>query len=279
MADRRWLLKALAPLGLLPVAGVLGCGKSLARSETPSGEEKSKSGGSEAKKEETPAAVETSTRPARRRKNISENVPAPFIQKTCAPEIDPSAYVHPLASVIGAVTIGKRVMVSPGASVRGDEGVPIFVGDEANIQDGAVIHALETFEEGEEVAKNLREVGGKKYAVHVGQRVSMAHQSQVHGPATVGDDTFVGMQALVFKSDVGKGCVIEPGALVVGVKIPDGHYVPAGTVCTSAEVAARMPPITDTYVFRTLNKGVVHVNTCLADGYNGKGGYAPAEHA
>ena len=200
--------------------------------------------------------------------NIHENVKTSFSPQVSFPDIDPSAYVHPLAAVIGAVHLGKRVMVSPAASVRGDEGQAIWVGDEANVQDGVVLHALETFSHGAPVEKNLVEVDGKKYAVHVGERVSLAHQAQVHGPSSVGDDTFVGMQALVFKAQVGKDCVIEPKALVLGVTVADGHYVPAGSVITTQEQADALPVITDDYAFKTLNQGVVHVNVHLADAYN-----------
>jgi len=107
--------------------------------------------------------------------------------------------------------------------------------------------------------------------VHVGKRVSLAHQVQIHGPSSVGDDTFVGMQSLVFKSKVGSGCVIEPGCIVMGVAIADGRYVPAGTVLKSQADADKLPTITADYPFKDLNKGVVHVNTHLADGYNKKG--------
>jgi carbonic anhydrase/acetyltransferase-like protein (isoleucine patch superfamily) len=133
-----------------------------------------------------------------------------------------------------------------------------------------VVHALETMEGGHEVSKNLYEVNGKKYAVYIGKNVSMAHQSQIHGPAVVGNDTFVGMQALVFKAVVGSNCVIEPGAKVVGVTVADGRYVPMGTILTSQKDADNLPKITEDYAFRKLNAGVVHVNVQLADGYNGK---------
>ena len=91
----------------------------------------------------------------------------------------------------------------------------------------------------------------------------------------MGNDVFVGMQALVFKATVGDGVVLEPGAKVVGVKIASGRYVPAGSVITKQADADALPVITDTYAFKDLNKAVVHVNTQFADGYNGK---APAHH-
>lgn len=201
-------------------------------------------------------------------KNIHPNVVTSFSPETSEPDIDPTAYVHPLAAVIGAVHIGKRVMVSPAASVRGDEGQPLWVGDESNVQDGVILHALETWADGEPVEANLVTVDGEKYAIYVGDRVSLAHQVHVHGPASIGDDTFVGMQSMVFKAEVGQGCVIEPKSLVMGVKIADGRYVPAGSVIKTQEDADRLPEISDDYAFKDLNKGVLHVNTHLADAYN-----------
>ncbi len=198
---------------------------------------------------------------------IEKNVLADFCGKVSEPVIDPTTYVHPLAAVIGNVVLGKNIMVSPSSAVRGDEGQPLFVGDDSNIQDGVVIHALETEMNGEAIEKNLCEVDGEKYAVYVGRRVSLAHQVQIHGPAVVLDDTFVGMKVLVFKSRVGKNCVIEPGAIVMGVTVADGRYVPAGSVIRTQEDADALPVITDDYPFKTLNKGVVHVNTALAKGY------------
>ncbi|MEI7637479.1 MAG: carbonic anhydrase [Syntrophus sp. (in: bacteria)] len=198
---------------------------------------------------------------------IGKNVLTDFSSKVCDPVLDPTAYVHPLAAVIGNVILGKNVMVSPFASVRGDEGQPLFVGDNANVQDGVVIHALETEMNGQVIEKNLCEVEGKKYAVYVGSRVSLAHQVQIHGPAVVLDETFVGMKSLVFKAFVGKNCVIEPGCILMGVTIADGRYVPAGSVIKTQEQADKLPVVTEDYPFRTLNKGVVHVNTALAKGY------------
>ena len=201
----------------------------------------------------------------------------PWSDLKILPQIDNTAYIHPQASVIGAVSIGKNVMVSPMASVRGDEGMPIHIGDDSNVQDGVVIHALETADEEQKpVEKNLVEVSGKKYAVYVGNRVSLAHQSQVHGPASIGDDTFVGMQAFVFKSKVGNNVVLEPGVRIVGVTIPDGRYVPLGMIVSNQSVADNLPVITNDYAFVNLNKGVIHVNTNLAAGYNSMSGKASA---
>jgi carbonic anhydrase/acetyltransferase-like protein (isoleucine patch superfamily) len=199
---------------------------------------------------------------------IEKNAVTDFVSKAYEPDIDPSAYVHPLAAVIGHVFLGRNVMVAPGASVRGDEGQPLYVGNDSNVQDGVVIHALETEHHGKPVENNLYDVNGKKYAVYVGSRVSLAHQVQIHGPAVVLDDTFVGMKVLVFRAFVGKNCVIEPGVILMGgVKIADGRYVPAGSVIRTQADADKLPAITADYPMKDLNKGVVHVNTSLAKGY------------
>ncbi len=199
---------------------------------------------------------------------IHKNVVTDFCPKEYMPQIDPSAFIHPLSAVIGHVFVGRRVMVSPFASIRGDEGQPIFVGDESNVQDGVILHALETEEDGRPVEANLVEADGKKYAVYVGKRTSLAHQVHIHGPAYVGNDTFVGMTSFVFKAKVGNNCVIEPGCIVIGVTIAEGRYVPAGTTLKTQEDADNLPEIKDDYPMKDLNKGVVHVNTHLADGYN-----------
>lgn len=198
---------------------------------------------------------------------IEKNVKTDFNEKVSEPVIGSGTFVHPLAAVMGNVILGNNVMVAPTACVRGDEGQPLHVGDDTNIQDGVVIHALETELDGKPVEKNQVEVSGKKYAVYVGSRVSLAHQVQIHGPAVVMDDTFVGMKALVFKSLIGKNCVIEPGVILMGVKVAGGRFVPVGSVIKTQAEADALPLITADYPLKDMNKGVLHVNKALAKGY------------
>jgi carbonic anhydrase/acetyltransferase-like protein (isoleucine patch superfamily) len=210
---------------------------------------------------------------------LRPNVRTEFNPRTESPRVDASAYVDPMASVIGNVEIGQRVYVAPFVSVRGDEGQPIHIGDQSNLQDGVVLHALETFSHGERIPENTYEVQGHRYAVYVGDRVSLAHQSQVHGPAYVENDVFVGMQALVFRAHVGAGSVVEPAAKVIGVRVPPGRYVPAGLALTEQAAADRLPKITHSYSMGEINKAVVRVNTGLADAYSGRTAPAkPARH-
>ena len=57
------------------------------------------------------------------------------------PVIDPSAFVHPMAVVIGDVIVGPGCYVGPGASLRGDMG-RLVMGRGANLQDNCIVHGF-----------------------------------------------------------------------------------------------------------------------------------------
>lgn len=208
--------------------------------------------------------------------HIEPNAETTFTPQEIAPSLHQHDFVHPLAAVIGAVELGDDVFVAPGASIRGDEGQPIRVGTGSNVQDGVVIHALETFEHGHVITANLVHVGGRAYAVYIGDDVSITHQAQVHGPAAIGDRTFVGMQSLVFRANIGHDCVLEPRALVMGVTVPPGRYVPAGSVVRTQAEADALPAIDASYPLAHLNDGVLEVNHALADAYERRSRHARA---
>ena len=195
--------------------------------------------------------------------------------KTCtlekSPEIDCTAYIHPLASVIDNVRLGKNVVVASAASVCGNEAHPIWVGDDVNIQENVIIQATATCVESMQGCE-------AEYEIHIGDRVSLASKSQVYGPAKIGSDTFIGTQALVFKANIGSNCVIEPKAAVMEVSIPDGRYVPAGSVITNQIDADYLPLIDDVYRLKDLNKAVVHVNVQMAKDYSKKGTMTPSHN-
>lgn len=122
------------------------------------------------------------------------------------PVIDPTAWVHPQALVIGRVTLGPRVSIWPGAVLRGDI-EPIEIGQESNIQDLSLAHTSR---------------GGAM--VHIGKRVTVGHRVILHG-TTVGDDALVGMGSILLDGSVlGEGAILAAGALVVeGAKVPPGY--------------------------------------------------------
>jgi len=140
------------------------------------------------------------------------------------PRVDETSYVHPSAVLIGDVEIGPLASVWPHAVLRGDV-APIRVGEEANVQDGAVLHA---------------DPGS---ACIIGDRVSVGHRAIVHG-ASIGEDTLVGMGAIVLEGvQVGTGALIAAGAVVrEGTIVADGSLmagVPAKLVRTDPALGER----------------------------------------
>jgi len=120
-----------------------------------------------------------------------------------APQIPASAYVADEAVVIGRVTLGERSSVWPCATVRGDN-EPIRIGNDVNIQDGAVLHV------------------DPDCPLTLGDFVSIGHQAMLHG-CTVGDRSLIGIQAVVMnKAVIGKDCLVGAGSIVTEGKVfPD----------------------------------------------------------
>jgi carbonic anhydrase len=53
--------------------------------------------------------------------------------------------------------IGKIVLVAPFAVCRGDEGTAIRIGDYSNMQDGVILHALETTSHGKNMIGDIQQ--------------------------------------------------------------------------------------------------------------------------
>lgn len=174
--------------------------------------------------------------------------------------IAPSAFVHDKASVIGKVVLGDHVHIAATSSVRADEGSPFFIGSNSNIQDGVVIHALKD---------RYVKVGGEDWAVYVGKNVSMAHNALIHGPCYIGDDTFIGFKAVVHDAVIGEHCFVGIGAVVVGVEIPAGKFVPHGQIVDTADKVKALPPVSEAQA--EFNEDVVEVNRGLAAAYHSSG--------
>ncbi|MBN9166093.1 MAG: hypothetical protein BGO98_09720 [Myxococcales bacterium 68-20] len=175
------------------------------------------------------------------------------------PLVAGSAYVHPAATLIGRVVVGDRAHIAADTSVRADEGSPFHIGPNTNIQDGVVLHALKD--------KHVM-VAGEPWAIYVGKNVSIAHDALVHGPCYIGDETFVGFKAVVHDSVVGAHCFVGIGAVVVGVEIPDGRFVPHGRIVDSADAVDALPLVSESH--KEFNEDVVEVNRGLAVAYHAR---------
>lgn len=127
-----------------------------------------------------------------------------------APDIHPTAYVHPDAVVIGRVTIGPESTVWPAAVLRADFG-EIRIGARTSIQDGSVLH---TTVEWPTVVGDECVVG---HNVHmegctVQDRCLVGSGSVVLNRAVIGARSVVGAQALVTEDTN-----VPPGSMALGV--------------------------------------------------------------
>ena len=139
------------------------------------------------------------------------------------PVVDPSSYVHPLASLIGDVIVGPGCFIAPGASLRGDF-VRIVVEGDSSIQDNVSVHANQlrdtVIKRGATIAH-----GSIIHGCEIGENALVGMNAVILDNAIIGDENLVAALALV-KSDT----VTPPRSLVVGnpakvVKTFEPHQV------------------------------------------------------
>lgn len=132
-----------------------------------------------------------------------------------------NCFIAQNATIVGDVIMGNNCSVWFNAVIRGDVN-SITIGNDTNIQDGAVIHA--TYQ---------------KAATVIGSRVSIGHNAIVHG-CTLEDNILIGMGAIVMDN-----AVVEPYCIIAA-----GAVVLENTRCESGFLYAGMPakkikPITE----------------------------------
>ena len=139
------------------------------------------------------------------------------------PVVDPSSYVHPLASLIGDVIVGPGCFIAPGASLRGDFGRIVVEGD-SSIQDSVTVHANQlrdtVIRRGATIAH-----GSIIHGCEIGENALIGMNAVILDNAIIGDENLVAALALV-KSDT----VTPPRSLIVGnpakvVKTFEPHQV------------------------------------------------------
>jgi carbonic anhydrase/acetyltransferase-like protein (isoleucine patch superfamily) len=116
------------------------------------------------------------------------------------PTIDPTAFIHPDAVIIGDVTIGPESSVWPTAVLRGDFGA-IRVGSQTSIQDGTVIHCTSTLD------------------TVIGDRCIVGHNAHLEG-CIIHDDSLVGSGSVVLhRASVGPHALVGANAVVGNDKV------------------------------------------------------------
>jgi carbonic anhydrase/acetyltransferase-like protein (isoleucine patch superfamily) len=135
------------------------------------------------------------------------------------PQVDPTAFVHPDATVIGNVTLGPETTVWPQAVLRGDYGF-ITVGARTSVQDGAVLHTT------------------ARIPTVVGDDVVIGHLAHLES-CTVHDAALIGTGSIVLHE-----AVIETGALVgAGAVVPTGMVVPTGAMALGVPAKLRLDTV------------------------------------
>ena len=123
-----------------------------------------------------------------------------------APQLAPGAWAAPSADLIGDVQLGARASVWFRAVIRADN-TPILIGEDSNIQDGAIGHSDPGF------------------PLTIGARVTVGHQAILHG-CTIADDCLIGLGARVLN-----GAVLESECLVgAGALITEGKHFASGSL-------------------------------------------------
>jgi carbonic anhydrase/acetyltransferase-like protein (isoleucine patch superfamily) len=141
--------------------------------------------------------------------------------KEVYPKWGDDCFIAPNATIVGDVVMGRNCSIWFNAVIRGDVNA-ITIGNESNIQDGAVIHATYL-----------------KASTHIGNRVSVGHNAIVHG-CVVKDNVLIGMGAIVMDNAViEEFCIIAAGAVVLENTICETGFLYAGTP------AKKIKPITD----------------------------------
>ncbi len=111
------------------------------------------------------------------------------------PVVDPTAFVHPTAVLIGDVIIGPGVYVGPGASLRGDFGT-VTLEEGSNIQDNCVMHSFPGAEARVEVNGHIGH-GAILHGCLVKRNALVGMNAVVMDRAVVGEEAFVAAASFV----------------------------------------------------------------------------------
>lgn len=129
------------------------------------------------------------------------------------PRIAGSAYIDPLAVVIGDVEIGADASLWPQVVVRGDIH-SIKIGENTNIQDGSVLHV-----------SHASEFAPAGFPLVVGRGVTVGHMVVLHG-CTIEDHCLIGMGSLVMDGAfIQSGAMLGAGSLVSPGMVVEGGYL------------------------------------------------------
>ena len=131
-------------------------------------------------------------------------MPAVYAIDGVVPVVDPTAFVHPAAVLIGDVVVGPDCYIGPSASLRADFG-QIVVGRGSNVQDNCTVHSF---------------AGG---GTRIGECCNVGHGAVLHG-CVLGDKVLIGMNSVVMDgAEIGGDTLVAALAFVpAAMKVPSG---------------------------------------------------------
>ena len=148
------------------------------------------------------------------------------------PQVDSTSYVDPDAIIIGRVFVGANCFIGAGVVIRADrfsiedELCSITIGEGSVIQDVSVLHAhTET-------------------VIQVGSGSIINHGVVIHGPATVGDNCFIGCKAILHYAHIGSNVFVRSNCVIESVTIPPDRFIDIGSCITLQEDVDRLRQIT-----------------------------------
>lgn len=125
------------------------------------------------------------------------------------PVVDPTAFVHPTAVLIGDVIIGPGVYIGPCASLRGDFG-RLIIKEGANIQDTCVMHGFPARDTLVEENGHIGH-GAVLHCCHIGKNALVGMNAVVMDGAHIGENSIVAACSFVKAA-----FECEPQSLVAG---------------------------------------------------------------
>tara|TARA_B110000211_G_scaffold50565_1_gene55413 strand:- start:740 stop:1324 length:585 start_codon:yes stop_codon:yes gene_type:complete len=111
------------------------------------------------------------------------------------PVVDPSAYVHPTAVLIGDVIIGKDCYIGPNSVLRGDFG-RIVLNQGCNVQDTCVVHSFPNKDCVIEQDGHIGH-GAILHGCHIGRNALVGMNAVIMDDAIIGDESLVAATAFV----------------------------------------------------------------------------------
>ena len=148
--------------------------------------------------------------------------PETTFNQQAEPQVEEPALLQEFVRIVGDVRMGPNSQVGQRTAIRADEGSPIIIGANANLDDRVTFHALEETD------------------IQVGDDLTAADDTVFHGPLVAGNGITAGDRAVVFRAIIEDNVEIGEEVVIAGPGLEEGEElsftIPAGTVIPDGAV-------------------------------------------